>query len=45
MLLRTHYVFSTGILTFLGSLITRDPFDTLIFAGIVSVLANSLIDR
>jgi Protein of unknown function (DUF1286). len=45
MLLRTHYVFSTGILTFLGSLITRDPFSTLIFAGIVSVLANSLIDR
>jgi hypothetical protein len=45
MLLRTHYVFSTGVLTFLGSLITRDPFDALIFAGIVSVLANSLIDR
>ncbi|MCG2884738.1 MAG: DUF1286 domain-containing protein, partial [Sulfolobales archaeon] len=40
MLLRTHYVFSTGVLTFLGSLITRDPFDALIFAGIVSVLAN-----
>jgi Protein of unknown function (DUF1286). len=45
MLLRTHYVFSTGVLTFLGSLITRDPFSTLVFAGIVSVLANSLIDR
>jgi len=45
MLLRTHYVFSTGVLTFLGSLITRDPFGTLIFAGIVSILANSLIDR
>jgi len=45
MLLRTHYVFSTGILTFLGSLITRDPFEALVFAGVVSVLANTLIDR
>jgi Na+/phosphate symporter len=45
MLLRTHYVFSTGILTFLGSLITRDPFGALVFAGIVSVLANTLIDQ
>jgi len=44
MLLRTHYVFSTGVLAFLGSLITRDPFDALLFAGSVSVLANSLID-
>jgi len=45
MLLRTHYVFSMGILTFLGNLITQDPFSTLVFAGVVSVLANSLIDR
>jgi hypothetical protein len=45
MLLRTHYVFSTGVLTFLGSLITQDPFDALVFAGIVSVLANALIDK
>jgi hypothetical protein len=44
MLLRTHYAFSTGVLTFLGSLITRDPFDALVFAGVVSVLANSIID-
>jgi len=45
MLLRTHYVFSTGLLTFLGSLITRDPFEALVFTGIVSVLANTLIDQ
>jgi len=45
MLLRTHYVFSTGVLTFLGSLITQDPFDALVFAGVVSVLANALIDK
>jgi hypothetical protein len=45
MLLRTHYVFSMGILTFLGSLITQDHFEALVFAGIVSVLANVLIDK
>jgi len=45
MFLRTHYVFSTGVLTFLGSLITQDPFDALVFAGVVSVLANALIDK
>ena len=44
MLLRTHYAFSTGILTLLGSLITGDSLDTLVFAGAVSVLANSIID-
>ncbi len=44
MLLRTHYAFSTGLLTFLGTLITGDPLNTLVFAGIVSVLANSMID-
>jgi len=44
MLLRTHYAFSTGLLTFLGTLITGDPLNTLVFAGAVSVLANSIID-
>ena len=44
MLLRTHYAFSTGLLTFLGTLIAGDPLDTLVFAGAVSVLANSIID-
>ena len=44
MLLRTHYAFSTGVLTLLGSLITGDPLDTLVFAGAISVLANSIID-
>lgn len=45
MLLRTHYVFSMGILSFLGSLITQDRFEALVFAGAVSVLANALIDK
>jgi hypothetical protein len=45
MLLRTHYVFSTGVLTFLGNLITRDHFEALVLAGVVSVLANLLIDK
>jgi hypothetical protein len=44
MLLRTHYVFTMGLLTFLGTLVTREPVLSVIFAGLVSVLANSLID-
>jgi hypothetical protein len=44
MLLRTHYVFTTGLLTFLGTLVTREPVLSVFFAGLVSVLANSLID-
>jgi uncharacterized membrane protein len=44
MLLRTHYVFTTGLLTFLGTLATREPVLSVVFAGLVSVLANSLID-
>jgi hypothetical protein len=44
MLLRTHYVFTTGLLTFLGTLATREPVLSVFFAGLVSVLANSLID-
>jgi len=45
MLLKTHYVFSTGVLAFLSSLITQDPINALVFAGAVSVLANTLIDK
>jgi hypothetical protein len=44
MLLRTHYVFTTGLLTFLGTLVTHEPVLSVFFAGLVSVLANSLID-
>jgi hypothetical protein len=44
MLLRTHYVFTTGLLTFLGTVATREPVLSVVFAGLVSVLANSLID-
>ncbi|AAK42089.1 DUF1286 domain-containing protein [Saccharolobus solfataricus] len=46
MRLRTHYVFSTGLLTLLDSGIFHEYFYyTLILCGIVSVIGNSLIDR
>ncbi|QXJ30736.1 DUF1286 domain-containing protein [Saccharolobus shibatae] len=46
MKLRTHYVFSTGLLTLLDSVLFHEYFYyTLLFSGIVSVIGNSLIDR
>jgi hypothetical protein len=44
MLLRTHYVFTMGLLTFLGTVVTHEPVLSVVFAGLVSVLVNSLID-
>ncbi|QXJ32530.1 DUF1286 domain-containing protein [Saccharolobus shibatae] len=44
--LRTHYIFSTGLLTLLDSVLFHEYFYyTLILSGIVSVIGNSLIDR
>ncbi|QXJ27133.1 putative integral membrane protein [Saccharolobus shibatae B12] len=46
MKLRTHYIFSTGLLTLLDSVLFHEYFYyTLLFSGIVSVIGNSLIDR
>ncbi|QXJ27425.1 putative integral membrane protein [Saccharolobus shibatae B12] len=46
MKLRTHYIFSTGLLSLLDSVLFHEYFYyTLIFSGIVSVIGNSLIDR
>nr|WP_011225227.1 DUF1286 domain-containing protein [Sulfolobus islandicus]CAG38270.1 hypothetical protein [Sulfolobus islandicus] len=45
MKLKTHYVFSTGLLTLLSTLLTHQFYTSLIFSGIVSVLGNTLIDR
>ncbi len=46
MKLRTHYVFSTGLLTFLDSVLFHEYFYyALILSGMVSVIGNSLIDR
>ena len=44
--LRTHYIFSTGLLTLLDSVLFHEYFYyALILSGIVSVIGNSLIDR
>ncbi|ADX84878.1 DUF1286 domain-containing protein [Saccharolobus islandicus] len=46
MKLRTHYIFSTGLLTFLDSVLFHEYFYyALILSGMVSVIGNSLIDR
>ncbi|WP_061992246.1 DUF1286 domain-containing protein [Sulfolobus acidocaldarius] len=46
MKLRTHYIFSTGLLTLLDSVLFHEYFYyALILSGIVSVIGNSLIDR
>jgi len=43
--LQTHYVFSTGLLTFFGTLLTHHFYTSLFFSGVVAVLGNTLIDR
>ncbi|MEM0113662.1 MAG: DUF1286 domain-containing protein [Metallosphaera sp.] len=46
MKLRTHYIFSTGLLSLLDSVLFHEYFYyTLLLSGIVSVIGNSLIDR
>jgi hypothetical protein len=45
MLLKTHYVFSTGVLTPIGLLFLHSFYDALLLAGVVSVVANTVIDR
>lgn len=45
MKLQTHYAFSTGLLTLLGTLITHNIPITLIFSGTVAILGNAIIDK
>lgn len=45
MLLRTHYIFSTGLLTLVNSILIHNFYINLIISGTISVAANSLIDR
>lgn len=45
MKLRTHYVFSTGLLTLLGTFLTHDFSTSLFFSGVVAVLGNMIIDK
>jgi hypothetical protein len=45
MLIKTHIVFSAGLLLFIGTLITRDPSSVFVYALTVSALANVLIDK
>jgi len=44
MKLRTHYVFSLGLLSLLDSLFLSDFLGVIIIAGIISVTANNVID-
>ena len=44
MKLLTHYIFSTGLLTLIGSLFS-DNFNSFISAFIISVISNYIIDR
>jgi len=45
MLIKTHIIFSTGVLLFIGTLITRDPSPVFVYALTVSTVANVLIDK
>jgi hypothetical protein len=44
MKLRTHYVFSLGLLSLLDSLLLSDFLEVIIISGIISVTANNVID-
>jgi len=44
MKLRTHYVFSLGLLYLVDSLVSNDPFYSIMLAIIISVVGNNLID-
>ncbi|AWR96983.1 DUF1286 domain-containing protein [Acidianus sulfidivorans JP7] len=45
MKLRSHYIFSTGLLTLFNSLIISDFYINVIISGIISVISNSIIDN
>lgn len=45
MKLQTHYIFSMGLLTLLGTLLTRDFGFSLFFSSITAVLGNAIIDK
>lgn len=45
MRLRTHYVFSTGLLALVNSFLLHDFYLNLILSGMISVVSNSLIDQ
>ncbi len=42
--LRTHHVFSLGLLTLLDSVLLSDSIEIIAVAGIISVMANNVID-
>lgn len=44
MKLRTHYVFSLGLLSLLDSLLLSNSLEVIIISGIISVTANNVID-
>ena len=45
MKLKTHYLFSTGLLTLVNTMAVHNVYVSLVLAGLVSVLGNTLIDR
>lgn len=45
MLIKTHVIFSSGLLLFIGTLITHDPGSVFVYALTVSAVANVLIDK
>jgi hypothetical protein len=42
--LRTHHVFTFGLLTLLDSVLLSDSLEIIVIAGIISVMANNIID-
>ncbi|BCU70322.1 DUF1286 domain-containing protein [Stygiolobus caldivivus] len=45
MKLYTHLLFSTGLLTLLGTTLTHHFYASLLFSGVVASIGNTLIDR
>ena len=45
MKLKTHYLFSAGLLTLANSIFDHGFYSSLLVAGLVSVLGNTLIDK
>ena len=45
MLIKTHIIFSSGLLLFIGTLITHEPGLIFVYTITVSAVANVLIDR
>jgi len=44
MKLRTHYVFSLGLLSLFDSVLLSDSLEIIIIAGVISVITNNVID-